>query len=488
MPGKTLLFLNASHLQAYTWKNGVLSAPQYFTNSLEGHDQFDTFLQTHRAAVFMLTDLVEEDFRHEITPHLRGGDRTAFLRRKFDQYYPNTPFRQAVLLRRQPDGRRDDEMLFCALTNPGIILPWLDIMQRRSIPVAGIYSVPAISKPLIEGITSKNLLLLSWEKQAGLRQTYFHDQHLHFSRLTPMSDGNAFNDLVDSETTRTHQYLRSQSLLAPGEALDVFIVCHAHDRHQMEASLHSRPNIRYGYLDIQELGRRFGSRADPAGSDATLLLLHLLAAQPPRSHYAAAAHTHFFRLRRLNHALAGLGVTFAAISLLWGVINIWESDRLTADNGLLSRQATQYSQQAQETIRSLPSVTSAAADMKTAVQLMRKLDSYSPPPQKILSELSAALDTYTHIRINGLLWQGGAAPNTQTILLDGELEGMDGNYRAALDYLDRFQSTLTLHGHSVTALSLPLDVSSKGSISTNTVENSTRPAKFLLKIVWRLKE
>ena len=62
---KTLLFLGADNFHAYTWKDGVLSAPQRFEDDAAGREQFAAFLQTHRDPVYLLTDFIEEDFRYE---------------------------------------------------------------------------------------------------------------------------------------------------------------------------------------------------------------------------------------------------------------------------------------------------------------------------------------------------------------------------------------------------------------------------------------
>ena len=505
MSGKTLLFLSTGHFHACTWKSGVLSEAQHFSNDPHGREQFAAFLQDHRDPAYLLTDFIEEDFRYETVPHLRGSDRSAVLQRKLDQYYRNTPFRQALLQRRQKDGRRDDEVLFSALTNPTLVLPWLNIMQAHCIPLAGIYSAPGISSPLIKDNASAHLLLLSWEKHAGLRQTYFEDKHLYFSRLTPMGTADSLSGLIDTEAARTQQYLKSLSLLPQNHVLDVSIICDANDRRELEAHLRSNPNIRYAYLDIQELGQRFGTTTGHTGSDATPLLLNLLAAKPPRSNYASNAHTHFFQLRQLRQGLYGLGATLATACLLWSAVNIWDAGRLSSENESLGMQASQVTQQAQQITQSLPNTSSTAADMRTAALLLRKLDSFSPPPQKILAELSATLNAYTHIRVDKLAWQMDTAPQgagqsgvtpdnratdsaaaplaAQTILLSGELEGLSGDYRGALNYLERFQQSLTQRGHTVTALTLPLDVSPQGSISGDAVENNAKPAQFSLMIM-----
>ncbi len=123
---RTLLFLSADSFHASIWSGGKLGASQYFSNDANGRENFSAFLKQHRDPAYMLVDVIEEDFRLETVPHLTGSARKALLARKFEQFYRGTPFRQATLLLRQTDGRRDDEMMFSALTNPQRISPWLD--------------------------------------------------------------------------------------------------------------------------------------------------------------------------------------------------------------------------------------------------------------------------------------------------------------------------------------------------------------------------
>ncbi len=508
MSRKTLMFLGADSFHAYTWENGVLSAAQRFAENPDGKEQFAAFLQAHRTPAYLLTDLIEEDFRYETVPHLRGSEHTSLVQRKFEQYFRNTTFRQAVLFQRQKEGRRDDEMLFSALTNPALISPWLNAMLAHNIPIVGIYSVPNISASLIKNISSDNLLLLSWEKYAGIRQTYFDANLMRFSRLTPISNSSTFSETVAAESVRTQHYLKSLSLLPPGQALNIHIICHANDKPGLQALLNDDTDMHYIYVDIQELGQRIKSKTDYTDSDATPLFLHLLATQPPGSSYAAPEHTHFFQLLRIHRSLLWLSGALAAACLLWSAANMWEGRWLNDESESLREQTSKLSKQTQQISSSFSSKLADATDMKTAVLLTRKLENYSPPPQKILDGLSKTLDGFPRIRIGKLSWQMSAAPDTvtpatvtpttgqqagatanypaQVILLSGELtEFAASDYRNMLDYLERFQQELKLHDYSVTALTLPLDISPKGSIAASVGKDNTKSAQFSLKLVWR---
>ena len=487
MGRKTMLLLSARDCQAYIWQKGDFSEGACFTEGVEGRERFTQFLQNHRTPVYLLTDLVEEDFRHETLPHLQGKDRVALIQRKLEQYYRNTPFRQAATLQRCKDGRRDDMMLFSALTNPSLITPWLDIILAHNLPIVGIYSLANVCGSLVKDIYSEGLLLLSWNKNAGLRQTYFHENKLQFSRLTPLGDGHSFVSLAGTEAVRTQQYLKNISLLPPDQVLNVTILCHENDRIEFEAQMNNNSEMHYNYLDIQVMGRHVGVKTIFDNSDATLLYLHLLASQLPHTSYATVEHTCFLQLMTVRRSLIGLSAILAAISLMWAFTNINAGKNYQEEIQSVDLQGSHLSQQIRQFIKNSPNTLVTATDMKTAVILSQKLEHIFLPPQVILNALSKTLDDYSTIRINKLFWQTNLAaiPPLQVIVINGELEEFSGDYRSALEYLERFRQALILRGVSVTALTLPLDISPQGSIDAEACNGENKLAQFSLKISWQ---
>lgn len=487
-----LLFLSADHLHAQVMLGGKMMIQSDFIDSPEGRENFASFLLTAKCPAYLLTDLIEEDFRHETVPHLSGGNRTALLQRKFDQFYRGTPFHQATLLQRQKSGRRDDDMLFSALTNPSLITPWLNIMLAQHTPLAGIYSVPQISAPLVKDHPSNHLLLISWEKSAGLRQTYFSNHRLQISRLTPVHANLTFRDAVVNEITRTYQYLKSLSLLPLGQVLDVRILCHADDRAALEAEKRQdSADMRYDFADLADIARQLNIDYHFADSDASQIFLHQLAARPPKTHYANATHTHYFTLWQLNHALnLASGVLFVGM-VLWSAGELWQSGSNASEAASLKNQAQQTLNEAQKIILAFPNTYAPAADMKTGVSVMRKLDQYAPPPQDILKPVSASLDRHPKIELEDISWKMDAAEpvanNTladvpaQVITLKGRLVDFANDYRAALNYMERFQNDLTAQGYQVAVLTKPLDVSPSGSIADQ-LETRENALGFSLKI------
>lgn len=486
-----LLFLSADAFQAYTWKGNKLEVARHFLNDADGREQFFAYLEHHLHPTYLLVDMIEEDFHMETIPHLFGPSRKALLQRKFEQYYRSTPFRQARFLRRHADGRRDDEYLLSALTNPQRITPWLDVLLARHTPIVGIYSVPIISGALLKGISDGHAMLLTWEKDAGLRQTYFNHKRLQFSRLIPANQNGTFSASVVAETPRTQQYLKSLSLPPQGEELEVFVICHANERAEFQSALSEENDLKYHFIDIETLAKKRRCNYNFQDSDSTPLLLHRLATKPPSTHYATPEHTHFKMLWSLRRILNLLSVGAIFSGLVWSSLSFIQGQDLINETDPVSSQSARITRQVQETQQSFSNTTVPAADMKSAVLLARNLTQYSPPVHDILYELSAVMDSYPRISLTQLTWQTSAAdapPSTfpaQAIDFDGELLDFGNDARQALDYLDRFQKSLTQRGYTVSIVTVPFDVSSGGSISDNIATTENKRALFKLKIIWR---
>lgn len=486
---RTLLFLSAENFQVYLWNSKGLSLAHEYSNDADGREQFSAFLVQHRNPTYLLVDIIEEDFHLETIPHLIGPSRTALIERKFEQYYRSTPFRQATLLKRQEEGRRDDEYLFSALTNPQRITPWLDALLEHHIPLVGIYSIPNISAPLLKTIPSEHILLMTWERNAGLRQTYFHDKRLHFSRLIPINENGTLIDAVVSETPRTQQYLKSLSLPPPGEVLEIFILCHTNEIEQLRTRLSSDGEQHFNYLNIAEFAAQHKCKQELNDSDSTPLFLNLLASKPPSTHYASTDHIHFYMLWQLRFVLFGLSFVILLIGLLWSGMSYVQSEQFAAETEPLKQQTRRVQSQAQSIQSQFANTQVPAADMKTAVLLARSLDQYSPPLQEILYELSKALENFPRISLNKLSWRTSpeeAAPSpypAQVITFDGSLAGFGSDHRGALTYLEKFEQSLIQRGYAVRITNLPLDITSKGIISGQSAE--TAKGDFTLKITWR---
>src|SRR5204863_7319863 len=119
----------------------------------------------------IFTDLAEEDFRPDTIPHVGRGDREAVGSRRLGQMFRNTPYRHALLQGREAEGRRDDRVLYAAITNGEVLRPWLGVLERRQLPIAGIHSAAVLGSRLIEalGIAAEHALLVLFTPGDALR-------------------------------------------------------------------------------------------------------------------------------------------------------------------------------------------------------------------------------------------------------------------------------------------------------------------------------
>lgn len=494
MSHRLLLFLSSDRLHAQLMDRGRIAMQYEFSDSPDGHDAFTVLLQSVKYPTYLLVDLIEEDFRQETVPHLIGGKRAALLQRKFEQFYRATPFCQATLLQRQKGGRHDDDMLFSALTNPALIMPWLEIMLAQRTPLTGIYSVPQISAPLVKDHPSDHLLLISWEKYSGLRQTYFSNHRLQISRLTPINTGMTFHNAVVTELSRTYQYLKSLSLLPAGQTLNVRLLGHSRDLTELQQELPRDADMHYEFVDLADVAKQFRIDYNFTDSDASQIFLHQLVTKPPKANYANADHTRYGALWQLRNTLTWTSAALLSGSLLIVAADVWQSSGNAEESASLKIQTQRIEEETRQITLAFPSTRTPASDMKAAVSVMRGLDRYSHVPGEVLRPISATLGRHPQIELDELAWRMDAAEPVadktladvpaRVVTLNGHLTGFSNNYRAALDYLENFQRDLSAQGHQITVLRRPLDVSPGGSIADRR-EAGAQSLGFSLKLSWR---
>ena len=152
---KHFLYLTNDKLVALIWKGGTIVERDVFGSAELGTPSFIAYVAKHRhTATYVVTDLIEEDFRLDTVPHLRGKDRDTVLGRKLSQLYRASPFRHGIIQGREAEGRRDDKVLYHAVTNAELLKPLLAILERAEVPLAGIYSSAVLSGKLLDALNA----------------------------------------------------------------------------------------------------------------------------------------------------------------------------------------------------------------------------------------------------------------------------------------------------------------------------------------------
>jgi len=523
---KQLLYLTNNQLTAYPWAWGSLSPSHAFPNDETGWAAFSRHLAgSKNTPTYLLADLVEEDFQRENLPHVRGAAKKNLIQRHLGQLYRDTPYRQATLQGREEQGRKDDIMLFSALTNVELLKPWLDAILKQKTPLIGITSPALLSAVLIKklGIASNNLLLVT-HQSSGLRQSFFQGAALKFSRLTPLADHNpdTVADTTARETANTRQFLAGARLLPRGTTLDTVILAGGESLPQLQSACQDAPALAHRFFDLRDAAARLGLKIPASVSLCDPLFLFLLGHAAPASHYAQAAQSRSFHLRQARLVLYILSAGIVAGALSSAGSNSLEALQHYRQSRQMAMETRVAQSQYQTIIQSLPHTAVSPQNMKAAVDIEQTLSRNAPAPAELLGIVSRALDALPQIRIDQLSWQVGAeaeaagspqsapapapqpgaaeaAPGAtligipkkpdQSLLIEGEVTPFRNDYRTALESVKLFAAELGKNKRlKVEIAHLPLDIRPTEKLTGkagNEDADAQAQARFSLKLNFR---
>lgn len=514
---KQLFYVTSDQLCAYQWRQGKLSPAQCFSADAAGIDAFLAYLDGRaRTPAFLLTDLIEEDFQRQLLPHVGGRAGRQLLQRRLSQLYRDTPYRMATIQGRDLEGRRDDQVLFCALTNPSLLQPWIAALEQLKVPLAGMYSTSLLSTALVEtlALTHQHTLLVTFQS-GGLRQSYFHDGRLRFSRLTPAIDRDGLAVNVAGETDKTRQFLTSTRMLERGEVLHAVVLAPAPQVARLQPLCRNSLETAFHFITMERACAKLGlAQSAPAPALADPLLLTVLGKRQPASHYALGALARFYQLWRARIGLYTASALVLGYAALWLVANTWGIVDAGNSSKTLRVEAASYEQRYNAIMSSLPPQVDKTQNMKAAVTIERMVANQAPGPQAMLGMLSQALDLVPQINLTQLDWKvrlpenhtGEAQPRAnnapppplsplliglpsqppQVLHVEAEVLLTQNDYRAALAGINRFTQALARQSRVTVVLEqTPLDVRPTVKLSGRAATAAAdSKAKFTLNLVW----
>jgi hypothetical protein len=526
---KQFLYLSNDHLIAVVWSRGAAASEQAFAATPAGRNEFAEYLQNAAPLpTYLLTDLIEEDFRLDTVPHVNARDRKTMLERKLQQLYRTTPYRLANVIGRLSEGRRDDEVLLCALTNAELVHAWVDLLLAARVPVAGVYSIALTTQALLKTlqIKGKHTLWVSLQANAGWRQTYCQDGRVRFSRLTPVTGAQNTASLLTEEIGKTFQYLESINSFADSETLEVHVLAERDAQTALRASLTDSGRLRYVLHNLSVAAARLGLHRAPGANeatestDATPLYLHVLNRFTHAEQFAPSAQRRYSDIRRVRLAMAGASVAFALAGTGLGAWNMLQAQSLRASINRFEGGTKQYESAHAATVAGFPKSKVNAQTMNEAVTYHEKVIRGAPNFSAFARELSVILEAFPGIRLDRLLWGTDAKANIalgyqvrageetsalvsslpqappgsaavaagsgyyQAAVIEAAVYPFNGNYRAALAEIERLSRQLAgVRSAQVSALTLPLDTRAenqlRGSATPDKTQNEARFALYL---------
>lgn len=510
---KRLIYIAGGQLSSYFYQSKKLTSEGIFSDNEEGRSRFRQFLQTAKPSpVYILTDLIEEDYRLETIPHVIGKDHAELLNRKLNQFYRNTPFRAAVSQGREASGRHDDKLLITGLTNPDNIKNWLDILKEYRTPIAGIYSLALITEFLVKkmGINAEHQLVVTQQKQSGLRQSYFQDNHLKFSRLSALPDQNpksvAENTL--QETVRTHQYLTNLKLLPRDKSLEVVILSSDQSLTEIRKNLKDTALLKFQFFDISDIVEQLKIDIELDDAYCDLLFLYLFGQNTPKNQYAPPIQLHDYRLAQIRFAAYALSVVILIAAAGLSVLNISKSLDYSRQINQAVIETNQVQSQYLEVAKTFPIIPTTPEKYKAVMDISKAINQQNLPSNKILSNISRVLDGYPQqIALYKLRWtytsdpsavkfsndtnaknepeaQPGEKKNYLVGLIEGEFRA--GNHSKIIAGVKDLERSFKAAGAEVAVLKLPINIDPSSRIEgmTGGAAVETQRPIFQIRMAW----
>ncbi len=514
------LFLDANHVTAYSWQGGHLRAEGTFAGDTPGLQNFVDYLGRHHSSIYyLLADVAEEGYQIEDIPYVSGNDRKALLERRLGQYFYGTPLTAAISLGREKAGRRDERMLFTALTRPQYFEPWFAAMRQAETQLAGLFSAPMVVNSLFKTLGPKDgrYLMLTLCK-AGLRQSFFQDGQLRFSRLTPLATGSVeeYSLACAVEAAKIYQYLVGQRQIERGTQLKTLVLAHPAETASFRQKCRNTDELHFEYVDLVERASKVGLKTPVSDSHADLLLLHLLLQKTPSYQFAPAAERKLYRLWQWRFGLNAAAALILIVCLLFSTKNFFQTYTIGQEVELIKLDSAMSKQRYASVLKKLPPMPISADQLRGVVDRYNTLQKNSPPITTTLNQLSRALNNSPQVELDRIDWlpssnpadsvgsEGGPsvkiAPNA---MLSGSGAGyyaiteiqarlpaaMANDNRAILETVDRFIDELKKNqGMTVTILHMPFDLASGKTIksSAQTGVAQVEPPKFSLRLVQAL--
>lgn len=511
-----IVIVKDDDVEVLTWEKGILNHNAVFIASEESLHVFGRFLDNHRSfPVIIIADVIEESFRYDSIAHVGVTDRKAILSRKLEYLFRETRFRVAKVTSRETTGRKDDKVLFSAVTKPELIKPWVNVILQKNMAIQALTSAAFILEKYAanQGIgKSDNLLLVSLEEGSNFRQTFLQNGRVLFSRASklelkgdePPSVG------IRKETLQVRKYLERAKLLQQSSQLR-FHVLSPFNRTQVETAFRSTDSFECLRTQEEASHSPLELHGNPV-STLIVVLAKILQKNRPVNIYGPLKIMRFHILRRVSQGLiAGslavlLGTLFIKLPGFMQVLDNWETRDLTTAKTL------PYTREYDQLRQGFPETPIPSKEMELVVSTALQIQKHSIKPVQTMNIIGSSLAESPDLQIVSLKWSVSEAPSNEIAQRDpygvNLDQGKESKFRRAI-FEDRIIPKIIIEGIAysprsyreaqlqvesfVTALEnneeilrvvttkMPTDVSSDTSVST-TVDDTELRSTFTLEV------
>lgn len=501
-----ILVIDDREVRRFVWESGILGFDRAYSHDEPGLDEYKADMPLFdQLPVIIVTDFVEENFRNENIVHVNRYDRSAILQRRLHYIYRHTPFRSARITGRESQGRRDDNILFSAITKPELIQPWIDTLVATGMYVQSITSTAYLLEDYVRHSNQDSkgdLLIINIDRGQKLRQTFLRNGRVVFSRSTLFSgnDNDTISQDIYTESQRIRRYLERIHLLSHESVLQVRVYS-LRDTQSLRFNPALQDPIRFQVINCAEqIATERVALGEHKPGSMILFLLETLRKQPIANIYAPFATRRYHHLRTIARGcfaasfLIIVSTLFLKLPALMDIID----NRQQLDT--FQAQANPVNARYRALRAALPEMPLPPREMGLIVQRAEQIDASAAPSGAVLSQISAAIEGAAQLHLTSIEWHllsaqqnaalltarygvtpDAAEPSLTQVLING-FAAAAGNYRTAQNQVLSFINQLDdIPGASVTPLQMPTDARSDTRVTT-TVNDRQVSAPFSLRL------
>ena len=405
-----MLLINFDGLTVYMREAGRLAQVASFSDADSGREEFRDYLASQSPVpVTLLLDSVAEEFVVENSVHVNLFDRKQFLARKAQQHFRGAEYRSAIIVGREGSGRRDDKVLFSAITKSQAIEPWIKVLLDEEISIKGITTPAYVLTKIVKDfalLTSDTILLVNWEI-SGIRQSLMIGDKMMFSRLTPLPndpDTDLAVAIIDS-CNQSRDYLERVGLLDFDQKLDVHIITPTLDDAAFEdipASSEFSKIVHHNSIEMMGIDNFSGA---PDTITANLLCLDRGVRKGAFANiYAPAAALRFHQLRQARKLVIALmlAVLVAGASISTPIIlDVLDRSSRIAQ---LSRDVVPMQRQYDALRAQFPETPIPSEAMELAVSNYELIQTQSPSPTLLLAGIAQVIAIQPAMELSSVEW------------------------------------------------------------------------------------
>ncbi len=497
---KRILLINFDGMSVYTLEGERLIHVARFSPDDEGVENFEFYLTDTKATpVTILIDSVSEDFVVESVVHTNTFDRPALLKRKMDQHFRGAEYRSARVVGKAEGARKEDRVLFSALSKGKGIDPWVQALLAAEVPIQSI-TTPAFALCKVakhyDLMTSDTILLVNWE-QSGIRQTLVAGERVMFSRLTPLPTYQSAEpaELIIETCQQSKEYLERIGLVPFDKKLDVHIITPDLDNHDFARFQgHRSFDVieHHNSVDMMQINRFSGAQ-----KEITAVLLCLdwgIRSGTLKNIYAPSPALRFYHLKQARRFIYALSVATVVLGIILSAPVLLGSYDRAQNIERISREIEPLQADYDELIAAFPETPIPADAIALAVSTFTAIRSQVENPAEMLVEIGRVMSRFPSISLSTLDWRLDPREDvgdfTDAILARGlvlnvTVSGVLNNTRSAQDSDARLNRLIEafeeIEGIVVSIVEQPIATSTSAEIVTTLTDESIN-ASFSLNL------